>query len=76
MVKGVVDGLQTLKQEPHEVFSPTKKGTTMLTNPLPPFKLPQIISQKNSPQMSSLLSFSKPSLKVSYHESRSFREPY
>jgi len=40
MVKGVVDGLQTLKQEPHEVFSPTKEGTTMLASPLPALKLP------------------------------------
>jgi len=30
MVKGVVVGLQTLKQEPPEVSSPTKEGATML----------------------------------------------
>jgi len=74
MVKGVVVGLQTLEQEPHEVSSPNKEGTTMLASPLPPFKLPQIIPQKNSLQMSSFVSFDKPSLKVPYHKSRTFQE--
>jgi len=72
--KGVVVGLQTLAQEPHKVFFATKGGTTMLASPLPPFKLPQIIPQKNSLQMSSFLSFDKPSLKVPYRESRTFKE--
>jgi len=69
MVRGVVISLQTLKQEPHEVSSPTKEGTTMLASSLAHFKLPQIIPQKNSLQMSSFLSFDEPSLKVPYHES-------
>ena len=69
MVKGVVVGLQTLEQEPHDVSSPTKEGTTMLASSFPPFKLSQIILQRNSLQMSSFLSFDEPSLKVPYHES-------
>jgi len=69
MVKGVVVGLQTLKQEPPEVSSPTKEGATMLAILLPHFKFPSIVPQKNSLQMSSFLSFNKPSLKVPYHES-------
>ena len=75
-VKSVLSGFQTIEEEPQEDPSPTKDETILILAPLPPFNLSQTDPQKNSPQMSSLLSFSKPSLKVSYHESRSFREPY
>jgi len=54
--------------------SPTKEGTTILATPLPPFKPPQISPQKNSLQMSSFLSFGKPSLKVPDNELRIFKE--
>jgi len=57
-----------------EYSSPTKEETTILATPLPPFKLPQIIPQKNSLQMSSFLCFDKPSLKVPEHESRTSKE--
>jgi len=75
MVKRVLIGLQTTEEEnPYEVSSPTKEETTMLASPLLPFKLPQISPQKNSPQMSSSLSFDKPSLKAPYHESIPFKD--
>ena len=75
IISGTLRKFKLKQAEITQKYSPlTKEETTILASPLTPLKLPQISPQKNSLQMSSFLSFDKPSLKVPEHASRTFKE--
>jgi len=73
MVKGVLIGFWTIEEESQEDRAQTKKESTLISTPSPPFRLPKN-PQKNIIQLNLFFTFRKPYSKVSYHELGAFKE--